>query len=372
MCVVYLAYFTALRIGPVSIVSPVVIAYGGMTVVLAVLFRGETLTVAQAAGAVVATLGVVLAAITVDVRSLRGARIAGAGVAVAVFTLIGFAVMTVLLAGPIREHGWLPVIVGSRIGNTAGALAILAVGLRAGSSRFNPLMIPWLGWSKVAVIAVICFGLFDVTGFIAFSIGLEVAPTWLIGLASSFGRAGGGLGGRVPGRASATEPGLGGSGGARDGCGGARAGRVDGGSQVAASWSYSRLTGTTCGDLIEFPCGGRYEAARPACARRMPTWREQAHVCALRVPLAPMVWELAHLMNAGHARAGRRGEHRGERLARLLPPGGSRACRATVPADGPIRPLTRSASPAGSAGSPDPPNTPLVPRFDLRGAARCG
>ena len=187
VCVVYLAYFTALRMGPVSIVSPVVIAYGGMTVVLAVLFRGETLTVAQAAGAVVATLGVVLAAITVDVRSLRGARIAGAGVAVAVFTLIGFAVMTVLLAGPIREHGWLPVIVGSRIGNTAGALAILAVGLRAGSSRFNPLMIPWLGWSKVAVIAVICSGLFDVTGFIAFSIGLEVAPTWLIGLASSFG-----------------------------------------------------------------------------------------------------------------------------------------------------------------------------------------
>ncbi len=32
----YLAYFTALRIGPVSIVSPVIMAYGGATVVLAV------------------------------------------------------------------------------------------------------------------------------------------------------------------------------------------------------------------------------------------------------------------------------------------------------------------------------------------------
>lgn len=40
----YLAYFTALRIGPLSIVSPVIVAYGGATVLLAVVFRGETLT----------------------------------------------------------------------------------------------------------------------------------------------------------------------------------------------------------------------------------------------------------------------------------------------------------------------------------------
>src|SRR5262249_37911260 len=32
----YLSFFTALRIGPVSVVSPVVAAYGGLTVVLAV------------------------------------------------------------------------------------------------------------------------------------------------------------------------------------------------------------------------------------------------------------------------------------------------------------------------------------------------
>jgi drug/metabolite transporter (DMT)-like permease len=187
VCVVYLAYFTALRIGPVSIVSPIIVAYGGMTVVLAVAFRGESVTLQQAAGAATATVGVVLAALSFDARSLRAARIAGTGVIVAVFTLIGFAVMTVLLAGPIREHGWLPVITGSRMGNTAGALAILAIGLRAGSSRLTPLMIPMRGWSRIAVIAVVCSGLFDVTGFIAFSVGLGIAPTWLIGLASSFG-----------------------------------------------------------------------------------------------------------------------------------------------------------------------------------------
>ena len=56
----YLSFFTALRIGPLSVVSPVVAAYGGLTVLLAVLVRGETLTPLQAVGAALATLGVIL------------------------------------------------------------------------------------------------------------------------------------------------------------------------------------------------------------------------------------------------------------------------------------------------------------------------
>ncbi len=42
----YLAYFTGLRIGPIAVVSGMVAAYGGLTVVLAVVIRGETLTLA--------------------------------------------------------------------------------------------------------------------------------------------------------------------------------------------------------------------------------------------------------------------------------------------------------------------------------------
>ena len=34
---------------------------------------------------------------------------------------------------------------------------------------------------------VLVTGLCDVAGFITFAIGLEIAPIWLIGLASSFG-----------------------------------------------------------------------------------------------------------------------------------------------------------------------------------------
>src|SRR3954470_9496963 len=62
----YLSYFTGLRIGPIAVVSGVIGAYGGLTVVLAVVVRGETLTATQAVGALVATLGVVLVGISFD------------------------------------------------------------------------------------------------------------------------------------------------------------------------------------------------------------------------------------------------------------------------------------------------------------------
>ena len=47
----YLSYFTGLQIGPISVVSGMVAAFGGLTVVLSVLFRGESLTPLQAVGA---------------------------------------------------------------------------------------------------------------------------------------------------------------------------------------------------------------------------------------------------------------------------------------------------------------------------------
>ena len=64
----YLSFFTALRIGPLSVVSPVVAAYGGLTVVLAVLVRGETLTALQAIGAALATIGVILTGLVFERR----------------------------------------------------------------------------------------------------------------------------------------------------------------------------------------------------------------------------------------------------------------------------------------------------------------
>jgi drug/metabolite transporter (DMT)-like permease len=153
----YLAFFTALRHGPISVVSPVAASYGGLTVVLSVLVLGESLDPAQALGVVVATTGILLASIVFD-RRLRSARPIGLGVAYAVVARTANVGTVWLILGASRLH---------RAPTPASADA-------------RPL-------DRRALGLVVAAGLLDIGGFIAFAVGLEIAPTWLIGITSSFG-----------------------------------------------------------------------------------------------------------------------------------------------------------------------------------------
>ena len=92
----YFAYFTGLRIGPISVVSGMVAAYGGLTVVLSVVLRGESLTGLQALGATVATIGVIMTGVAFD-GGLRATRFAGPGVVFAVVALVLFAMMAITM-----------------------------------------------------------------------------------------------------------------------------------------------------------------------------------------------------------------------------------------------------------------------------------
>ncbi len=185
--VAYLSYFTALHLGPLSIVSPVVVAYGGVTVAAAVVLRGEVLSAPQVAGVLLVTAGVALAGLVIESGDGRRMRLASLGVAAAVVALIGFAILTLLLADPIRAHGWLPVITGSRVGNNIGALTLLVLALATRSRRLAPMLSPSLPWTRLVVVFVVLGGAFDVAAFVAYAIGLEIAPVWLIGLSSSLG-----------------------------------------------------------------------------------------------------------------------------------------------------------------------------------------
>lgn len=186
----YLSFFTALRIGPLSVVSPVVAAYGGLTVILAVLVRGEHLTPLQAIGAGLATVGVVLTGL-VSSGGWRSTRVAGRGVGFSVIALVCFAVLTIGLAGPIRSAGWLPALLTARIANTATVLIVLVIVTVFRPSLAAPLVARATdrppGRLRSAVLAAISGGALDVTGFVAFAIGLEQAPAWILGLASSSG-----------------------------------------------------------------------------------------------------------------------------------------------------------------------------------------
>lgn len=184
----YLSFFTALRIGPLSVVSPITAAYGGLTVILAVIIRGESLSLGQAAGAAVATVGVVLAGLVFD-GGLRSARVVGRGVGFAMIALVLFAVMTIGSAEVIDVAGWLPLILVARLTQVTAGWSLLAIGVGLRPGWMSPLLEAPLPWSRRAIGIGAAAGLLDVVGLISFAIGLERSETWLVGLASSFGPA---------------------------------------------------------------------------------------------------------------------------------------------------------------------------------------
>ena len=184
----YLSYFTGLQIGPISVVSGVVAAYGGLTVVLSVVIRGETLTTVQAFGAAVATVGVILTGIAFE-GGWRGTRFAGPGVAFAVVALVMFAAMSIVTDIALETIDWLPLMIMARGFNAFLSIAILVVlARRGGRSAERPVGAPPWSRTKVAL-AIVVAGTLDVLGLISFVIDLETAPTWMVGLASSFGPA---------------------------------------------------------------------------------------------------------------------------------------------------------------------------------------
>ena len=188
----YLAYFTGLRIGPISVVSGMVAAYGGLTVVLAVIIRGESLSPLQAAGAAVATLGVILTGFAFD-GGLRGMRFAGPGVGFAILALVLFATMTIGSDIVIDRSGWLEVLLVSRTANAVLSVAVLVIAMTAFRGPAALLLRGEVAdggrLRPAVVVAIVLAGLLDVMGLLAFVYGLEFAETWLVGLASSFGPA---------------------------------------------------------------------------------------------------------------------------------------------------------------------------------------
>jgi drug/metabolite transporter (DMT)-like permease len=183
----YVTYMTALRLGPISVVSPVAVSYGGLSVILAVVVRGESLSWLQAAGALLATVGVVMIAVVLEAGTLRSARIVGPGVVMALATVVIFGLLGVVMAGPIRDHGWLPILLGSRFGNLAAGVMVFAVAMLTGPGRFRAVLDPGHPVTRRVVALLVLAGMLDTAAFSAFAVGLEQAPVWIVTLASSFG-----------------------------------------------------------------------------------------------------------------------------------------------------------------------------------------
>ena len=184
----YLSYFTGLQFGPIAVVSGMVAAFGGLTVVLSVVFRGESLTPLQALGATIATAGVLVTGLAFD-GGLRSVRFAGPGVVFAVVALVLFSLMAITTDIALETMTWLQVYSIARGVNAAIGITVIVVLSVAGSRMIErPADGPSWPATKV-VVAITAAGILDVLGLIAFATGLESAPTWMVSLAASFGPA---------------------------------------------------------------------------------------------------------------------------------------------------------------------------------------
>jgi drug/metabolite transporter (DMT)-like permease len=188
-----LAYFTGLQFGPISIVAGTVAAFGGLTVVLSVLFRGESLTPLQALGATIGTIGVLLTSVAFG-GGIRATRLAGPGVVFALVALVLFALTTIVTDIGLETMSWLQLYTVARVVNSSIGLVVLGLlgvahhRLAARPDAPGPGSGP-IWTSRGAIVAVVAAGVLDVVGDVAFAAGLESAPTWMVGLAASFGPA---------------------------------------------------------------------------------------------------------------------------------------------------------------------------------------
>ena len=202
----FTCFYTALRLGPISVASPTVAVYGGLGALGAVIFLGETLGPAQAVGAVAATVGIALVGVTVAAGASRPS-FTGPGVPFALAALVAWSSSTIILAVAIREAGWLSAAEVARPANVLVLIVlVLVVRWRRGA---RPDELPPLAPEPEPVIDVgassgfagrlsarlsahpyrilVVGGVFESIGFVAFTYGLQVAPAWLVTLASSLG-----------------------------------------------------------------------------------------------------------------------------------------------------------------------------------------
>src|SRR3990170_4482543 len=169
----YLAFYRALAIGPISIVSPIVSGYAAVTLVLAVLVLGERLSGLEIAAVAVAMTGVVLA--SSDLRRLASERMEALGVLLALATVVLIGAYVFGVAYYAEDFGWLAPIFLARAFAT---LFLAATAVAAKQWRFPERSSRLPG-------VIVLLALVDTGGYVFFNFGSRHAETPIVAAAAS-------------------------------------------------------------------------------------------------------------------------------------------------------------------------------------------
>lgn len=185
----YLAFYGALAIGPISVVSPIVSGYAAITVLLAVAFAGSRLSATQAVAVAVTIAGAMLA--SADIRNIARIRLqrrAGLGfvLALCAMGLLGTFVFGVSYYR--SDIGWLGPIFLARGFAAAFLFGHLLCARRWARADFGapspdsfaPMRPRGRLIGLIALLAVL-----DTGGYVCFNLGVGHASTAIVAAASA-------------------------------------------------------------------------------------------------------------------------------------------------------------------------------------------
>jgi drug/metabolite transporter (DMT)-like permease len=176
--IAYFALYRGLELGPVALVSPIASAFASVTVVLAIVFLGESPGVARMAGVAVTIIGVILA--STDLRAFEvEARRHKRGLPYAFAAMVGFGVAAFASGSLAKDYGWLAPITISRLGSLGFILIAAAVVARGGPESGERR-----GSSRDVALAAAA-GLADVIGIAAYARGSELGLVSIVAAASA-------------------------------------------------------------------------------------------------------------------------------------------------------------------------------------------
>jgi drug/metabolite transporter (DMT)-like permease len=192
----YLAFYGALAIGPISVLSPIVSGYAAVTVLLAVVFAGNRLSALQAVAVGITIAGAMLA--SADVRDIARLKLQRRSALGFVLALTAMALLGAFVFGVSyyrQRIGWLGPIFLARgfaalflLGHVlAGGAARAAGGVDPAAGGVDP---PAGGARRTRqrrrlVPMMMLLALLDTGGYVCFNLGVGHAATAIVAAASA-------------------------------------------------------------------------------------------------------------------------------------------------------------------------------------------
>lgn len=172
----YLAFYGALAIGPISVLSPIVSGYAAVTVLLAVLISGEVLSPGQTVAVAITIAGAMVA--SANIREIASARLERKSLLAFPLALAAMVLLGGFVFGVSYYHnriGWLGPIFLAR-----GATTLFLLAQRATTAKPHSRLLP-----REVLPAIVLLAFLDTGGYVFFNVGVRHAATSVVATASA-------------------------------------------------------------------------------------------------------------------------------------------------------------------------------------------